>query len=51
MTLPEHEGVTGYTLLWDSSHDDISDLASEHSPGTALDVGPTSMLLFRAHGE
>ena len=22
VTLPEHEGVTGYTLLWDSSHDD-----------------------------
>lgn len=50
VTLPAHEGVDGYTLLWDSSHDDISDLVSEHVPGETLAVGPTSMLLFRAHG-
>lgn len=50
VTLPTHEGVDGYTLLWDSSHDDISDLVSEHVPGETLAVGPTSMLLFRAHG-
>ena len=49
VTLPEHEGVAGYSLLWDSAHDDISELDSEHTPGTALEVGPTSMLLFRAH--
>ena len=50
VTLPEHEGVDGYTLLWDSSHDDIGDQVSEHVPGGTLAVGPTSMLLFRAHG-
>ena len=50
VTLPSHEGVDGYTLLWDSSHDDISDLTPEHAPGESLAVGPTSMLLFRAHG-
>ena len=50
VTLPAHEGVTGDTLLWDSSHDDISDQEPEHSPGESLAVGPTSMLLFRAHG-
>lgn len=50
ITLPAHEGVDGYTLLWDSSHDDISDLVSEHGPGETFTVGPTSMLLFRAHG-
>lgn len=50
VTLPAHEGVDGYTLLWDSSHDDISELVSEHAPGETLVVGPTSMLLFRAHG-
>lgn len=51
VTLPEHVGVTGYTLLWDSSHDDISQLEPEHAPGGRLCVGPASMLLFRAHGE
>jgi glycogen operon protein len=49
VTLPEHEGVTGYTLLWDSSHDDISDQAAEHAPGDELMLGPTSIRLFRAH--
>jgi len=49
VTLPAHEGVTGYTLLWDSSHDDISELEPEHAPGEQLAVGPTSILLFRAH--
>lgn len=49
VTLPEHEGVAGYTLLWDSSHDDISEMEPEYVPGQELAVGPTSMLLFRAH--
>lgn len=49
VTLPEHEGVAGYTLLWDSSHDDISGLAAEYAPSDEFVVGPTSMQLFRAH--
>jgi glycogen operon protein len=49
VTLPEHEGVNGYTLLWDSSEDDISDREPEHVPGEEMPVGPTTMLLFRAH--
>jgi glycogen operon protein len=49
VTLPEHEGVTGYTLLWDSSHDDISGLTPEHGPGTELTVAGASIQLFRAH--
>lgn len=49
VTLPQHEGVTGYTLLWDSSQDDISGREPEHAPGEELPVGPTSILLFRAH--
>jgi len=49
VTLPEHEGVTGYTLLWDSSQDDITGREPEHAPGEQLPVGPTSILLFRAH--
>lgn len=49
VTLPEHEGVTGYSLLWDSSEDDLSEREPEHVPGEELTVGPTSILLFRAH--
>jgi len=51
VTLPEHVGVDGYTLLWDSSHDDITGLEAWHAPGSRLEVGPASMLLFRAHGD
>jgi glycogen operon protein len=49
ITLPLHDGVEGYTLLWDSSHDDISTLTPHHGPAEILTVGPASMLLFRAH--
>jgi glycogen debranching enzyme len=49
VTLPEHAGVSGYTLLWDSSNDDLSDVEAEHVPGEELVLGPTSMRLFRAH--
>lgn len=48
VTLPEHEGVTGYTLLWDSARDDDVEPGTEHAPGDDLRVGPTSMLLLRA---
>jgi glycogen operon protein len=50
VTLPRHEGVDGYTLLWDSSHDDLRDAVIEHAPGTALVVPGASMQLMRAHG-
>jgi glycogen operon protein len=49
VTLPEHEGVESYTLLWDSWHDDISDIEPEYRPGTELVVAGASMQLFRAH--
>ncbi|MGN6274076.1 MAG: glycogen debranching protein GlgX [Protaetiibacter sp.] len=48
VTLPAHEGVDRYTLLWDSGHDDISEVQGDHRPGDALVMAPTSMLLFRA---
>jgi glycogen operon protein len=48
VTLPEHEGVERYTLLWDSGHDDISEIEGVHRPGEQLAMAPTSMLLFRA---
>jgi glycogen operon protein len=49
VTLPEHEGVNGYTLLWDSAEDTLDDRTIEHMPGSELLVSPTSMQLFRAH--
>ncbi|MBG6057674.1 glycogen operon protein [Cryobacterium sp. MP_M5] len=49
VTLPVHAGVGSYTLLWDSSHDDISDAVIEHAPGARLLVPGASMQLFRAH--
>ncbi len=49
VTLPVHTGVVSYTLLWDSSHDDISDAVIEHLPGARLLVPGASMQLFRAH--
>lgn len=48
VTLPEHEGVGSYTLLWDSSRDDAAPVDEEHAPGSELVLGPTSMRLFRA---
>lgn len=51
VTLPAHAGVDGYTLVWDSGHDDITGIERHHVPGERLEVGPTSMLLFVAHGE
>ena len=50
VTLPTHEGVDAYTLLWDSSHDDLRDSVIEHAPGTPLFVAGASMQLMRAHG-
>ena len=47
VTLPAHEGVHAYTLLWDSARDDAE--PAEHEPGTQLRVAPTSMMMFRAH--
>jgi glycogen operon protein len=45
VTLPEHEGVTSYELLWDSA---LAAPTGEHAPGSELTVSGTSMQLFRA---
>ncbi|MCU1514854.1 MAG: glgX, partial [Microbacteriaceae bacterium] len=44
--LPEHTGVTGYELLWNSADDNAP--AAVHAPGTDLILAPASMQLFRA---
>ncbi len=48
MTLPTHEGVTSYLLLWDSADEGVEPHEQRYPPGEELTVGPTSMLLFRA---
>ncbi|GGL00978.1 glycogen operon protein GlgX homolog [Salinibacterium xinjiangense] len=49
VTLPDHAGVSGYTLLWDSAVEDATEWMTEHVPGDDLIVAGTSMQLFRAH--
>jgi glycogen operon protein len=49
VTLPQHEGVVSYALLWDSADEDGTESMVEHAPGTELTVAGTSMQLFRAH--
>jgi len=49
VTLPRHAGVAAYTVLWDSSHDDLHDAVIEHKPGTSLQMTGASMQLLRAH--
>jgi glycogen operon protein len=48
VTLPEHEGVSGYTLLWDSAEDDLSEAELEQGPGSEVRIAGASMQLFRA---
>ncbi|TBN56224.1 glycogen debranching enzyme GlgX [Glaciihabitans arcticus] len=47
VTLPEHEGVTGYTLLWDSALADLP-AAGDADPGSEVTISGTSMRLYRA---
>jgi glycogen operon protein len=49
VTLPEHSGVEGYTLLWDSAEDDLSEVELEQLPGSEVRIAGASMQLFRAH--
>jgi glycogen operon protein len=49
VTLPEHEGVDGYTLLWDSANDDITGVLLDQGPGSEVLISGASMQLFRAY--
>ncbi len=49
VTLPEHEGVVGYSLLWDSANDSLDGALLEHGPGDEVLIAGASMQLFRAH--
>ena len=51
VTLPRHEGVDSYELLWDSNLDTppAPDApAIDYAPGTELMVAASSLQLFRA---
>jgi glycogen debranching enzyme GlgX len=50
VTLPAHQGVTGYTRLWDSALDVSPEDLSDHLPGSTVTVTATSIQLYRAHG-
>ena len=49
--LPAHEGVDGYSLLWDSALEEHADPLVDYLPGSQRVVSGTSMQLFQAHGE
>ncbi len=49
VTLPEHEGVAGYSLLWDSALEEHVDPLVDYLPGSQREVSGASMQLFRAH--
>lgn len=51
VVLPSHEGVTGYTRLWDSSGEEPVHDPSVHAPGETIPIPPLSMHLFLADGE
>jgi glycogen debranching enzyme len=46
VTLPAHDAITAYTLLWSSAEDDARDTVTE--AGGTVDVDGPALLLFRA---
>ncbi len=50
VVLPAHEGVAGYSLLWDSSVEEHADPLVDYLPGSLRRVSGASMQLLRAHG-
>ena len=51
VTLPRHDGVVRYERVWNSSDERPSPVVESCLPGDTVDVGPTSMQLFRALSE
>ncbi|MET4638564.1 glycogen debranching protein GlgX [Mycetocola sp. 2940] len=48
VTLPHHDGVVRYDLLWRSEDETPQTEVIPFTPGETIEVSPTSMLLFRA---
>jgi glycogen operon protein len=51
VTLPHHDGVVRYDLLWRSEDETPLTEIVSLAPGDTVDVAPTSMQLFRAFSE
>ena len=51
VTLPHHDGVVRYDLLWRSEDETPLTEVSSFSPGDTVEVAPASMQLFRAFSE
>ena len=50
VTLPVHHGVVSYTELWNSGEDaPHPEEGPTYPPGTALEMAPSSLRLFRAN--
>jgi glycogen operon protein len=49
VTLPAHDGVTGYSPVWDSSQETLTVPDVNYLPGSPLTVAGASMQLFKAH--
>ncbi|WP_395242925.1 glycogen debranching protein GlgX [Agromyces sp. MMS24-K17] len=50
VVLPEHDGVTHYTLLWDSASGSPDVVAEDADPGDKVEVSALSIQLYRAEG-
>jgi glycogen operon protein len=48
VTLPHHQDVSCYTLLWDSADEQPTTQFTDYAPGSRLQLSPTSMQLFTA---
>ncbi|GAA2991190.1 glycogen operon protein [Microbacterium terrae] len=48
VTLPEIDGVTGFTSLWSSADEQPGAAHDVHAPGAVIELPGTSMHLFRA---
>jgi len=49
--LPAHEGVAGYSLIWDSALEEHADPLVDYLPRSERLVSGASMQLFQAHGD
>jgi glycogen operon protein len=50
VTLPAHEGVDGYELVWDSADETPKTETTWFRPGDTVTVSPTSLQLFQCSG-
>ncbi len=49
VTLPEPDGISSFELLWNSAHESPDQSSATFTPGSAIELSGTSMLLLRAN--